>query len=266
MYIAIDDTYGPSTNTYSGYVTGERRTHVGVVFPDEHVDMVRSEIRRCIQHINETYSMSVAEMHFVDLFNRRKPWDILEGQINLAIFKAFTEIYKNYKWPVIISTLDKRTLADYGIDKIDGKIDDLDLSKVEDISVFILCCKIKKQYNSIERPLTIYIDEGRKAPGHVFGTKIFHNWRGDYKGFYQSSCEEPLLQMADLLAFCINRSTHLAMKERRSEVDNWFLEMVGGMSINCDDLKVVSAPANFDVNFFDGIHHEDRVEKGLEGK
>lgn len=35
MHIAIDDTYGPTVETNSSYVTGDRRTHVAVVFPDD---------------------------------------------------------------------------------------------------------------------------------------------------------------------------------------------------------------------------------------
>jgi hypothetical protein len=45
MFIAVDDTYGPEQNTGSVYVTGERRTHVAVVFRDTGFPAVADQSR-----------------------------------------------------------------------------------------------------------------------------------------------------------------------------------------------------------------------------
>jgi hypothetical protein len=44
MHIVVDDTYGPEGAAKSKFVTGDRRTHVAVVFPDSEVAYVRQQI------------------------------------------------------------------------------------------------------------------------------------------------------------------------------------------------------------------------------
>ena len=54
MHIAVDDTYGPKNFGKSKYVTGERRTSVGVVFKDDEVEYVRNQIRECLIEIGKS--------------------------------------------------------------------------------------------------------------------------------------------------------------------------------------------------------------------
>jgi hypothetical protein len=78
-----------------------------------------------------------------------------------------------------------------------------------------------------------------------------------------SSSEEPLLQISDLVAFCINRSTHLSMKATRTDIDNGFLEIVGDMRIRSDKLEPMIIPPDFTPEDFDRFHVVDRLLKGL---
>ena len=264
MHFAIDDTYGPEAPTVSRYVTGNRRTHVGVIFSDQEVDYVRGQVKNCLDYAGELLSDTVTEFHFVDLFNRKPPWDRLPDQRNLAFFEFFCRIYGQYRWPVILSTVDKRTLADHRVRALKGQVDGLDLSKMEDLSLLLLCLKLKVLHKASAEPLQLYIDEGRRRPGSAFGTTIFHDWSQPYSGLYASSTAEPLLQVADLVAFCVNRSTHLQMKAKRTEVDNWFLALVGSMGINSPDLRATRLPLDFGAAEFDELHRLDRIEKRLE--
>ncbi|NIC42212.1 hypothetical protein [Aquabacterium sp. A08] len=263
MHIAIDDTYGPEIATGSSFVTGDRRTHVAVVFPDEDVQDIRRQAAECLAEIAVLTGVVANEFHFVDIYNRKSPWDKLPDQANLRLFEFFASIYKHYRWPVLIQTIDTRTLGDHGIGGLAGIIDGLDLSDRADLSLVWLLIKLKIKFKKNPEPITLFIDEGRKKPGTQFGSKIFHDWQGSFSGCYSSSAAEPLLQVADFMAFCINRSTHLAMKSKRSDVDSWFLNLVGGMRMDCDDLKLHTLPKNFSVVDFDGLHVQDRVEKGL---
>jgi hypothetical protein len=231
---------------------------------DHEVNYIRQQVRNCLDYAGELLSDTVAEFHFVDLFNRKPPWDRLPAQANLTFFEFFCKIYEKYRWPVILSTVDKRPLADHRILKFEGRVDGLDLSKAEDLSLLFLCFKLKTQYKASGEPLQLYIDEGRRKPGSAFGTDIFYDWPTSYSGLYASSAGEPLLQLADLVAFCVNRSTHLAMKAKRSEVDNWFLALVSSMGINSPDLRTGLLPLNFGVAEFDELHRLDRIEKRLQ--
>jgi hypothetical protein len=53
------------------------------------------------------------------------------------------------------------------------------------------------------------------------------------------------------------------MKSARTEVDNWFMELVGGMGINSDDLTYSEFNENMSVIDFDEIHRADRKKKGI---
>lgn len=263
MHIAIDDTYGPEIQTQSRNVSGERRTHVAVIFNDEDVQDFREQIRGCLEEICKQISNKVTEFHFADIYNRKHPWDELPDGVNLKLFEFFSYIYSRYRWPVIIQTIDSRTLRDHGIEKFVGKIEGLDLSNNADLSLLWLLFKIRMRYKQSPAPIHLLLDEGRKKPGTQFGSMVFHDWPQTFIGSYASSTTEPLLQIADFIAFCINRSTHLAMKAKRTDIDNWFLRLVGGMKIDSEELVSTTLPSNFSAGDFDAVHNADREKKGL---
>ncbi|MDO8776172.1 MAG: hypothetical protein Q7K57_47195 [Burkholderiaceae bacterium] len=263
MHIAIDDTYGPEASGGSVFISGSRRTHVAVVFPDSDTKKIREQVAGCLEEIRRLTGVAAKEFHFVDIYNRNAPWNNLADHVNLQLFSFFALIYKRYQWPVVIQTIDNRTLKDHGIEKLVGKIEGLDLSKRSDLSLLLLLIKIKFEYKQKPEPIRLFIDEGRRRSGASFGAKIFHDWPLKFQGEFSSSVTEPLVQIADFIAFCINRSTHLATKKDRTEIDNWFLNLVGTMCINCKDLRLAAMPATFAVAEFDELHIADRVAKGL---
>ena len=266
MHIAIDDTYGPTVATNSEYVSGNRRTNVGIVFPDNDVKYIREQITNCLDFIKEEFSIEPGEFHFVEIYNRKSPWDKLPDKANLAIFEFFADIYQQYKWKVFIQTFDNRTLRDHGIDKIKGKINQFNLEKPSDLSLFWLLIKIKRFYFNSSENLNVFIDEGLGKPNSDVGHEVFHDYPNKYDGKFQSSHQEPLLQLADFIAFTVNRSTHLSMKNKRTDVDNWFLQLFNSMEINSSDLSKISIAgdySNFTVSQFDKAHEIDRSNKGL---
>jgi hypothetical protein len=262
MHIAIDDTYGPETRTDSRYVTGTRRTHIAIVFPHTDVDYYRSQIMTCLEEVNRSLGVKIGEFHFAHIFNRKPPWDALPEGVNLRLFESFAHIYSLYRWKVFVQTVDDRTLADHAI-QLKGKVEGIDLSERADLSLFLLLLKIKLEYKSKPEPITLLIDEGKRKPGTMIGNRIFYDWPEKVEGRYVSSGCEPLLQLADFLAYCINRSTYLATKRKRSASDNWFLNLVGGMEINSRDVSAVALPDDFTVEDFDRFHDLDRKGKGL---
>ncbi|EPE2229697.1 hypothetical protein ACSG4H_001623 [Cronobacter turicensis] len=111
--------------------------------------------------------------------------------------------------------------------------------------------------------LTIIMDEGIKQPREPFGYKYFPDRSSNYHGYYGSSKTEPLLQIADFMAYCINRTTYLAMKSERSYDDNYFLNIISSMNINSTDIKKSGLDTNFTIDNFDAFHENDRKSKGL---
>lgn len=263
MHIAIDDTYGPEVETKSEFVSGRRRTHVAAAFQDHEVDYVRQQIKGCLKEVNDSMGVRVDEFHFVDIYNRKSPWNRLTDQVNLGLFEVFAKIYSHYRWPVIVQTIDDRTLKDHGVERIRVEVDGLNLENPEDLSLLWVFLKIKNDRKLSDEPLCLIVDEGKKKAGSAISEKIFRNWPNRVSGLYASSKKEPLLQLADFLAFCINRCTHLSMKKNRTDIDNWFLELVGSMDINSDDIEKSKVSNDFTVKDFDAWHRKDRTEKGL---
>jgi hypothetical protein len=214
------------------------------------VSYCREQIADCLDYISNAFGVPARELHFVDIYNRNPPWDKLPDRANLGIFEAFASIYKQYRWPVFIQTIDDRTFRDHRIEGFSGKIEGLNLSDRNDISLLWLLLKLKTKHKAMPEPLTLYVDEGRKKAGISFGHQIFYDWPCKFMGQFASSAKEPLLQIADFIAFCLNRSTHLEMKDARTEIDNWFLNMVGHMGINSEDCQLRVVRTDFDVKDF----------------
>ena len=148
-------------------------------------------------------------------------------------------------------------------EQVFAKLDGLDLTNKTDLSLFLLLIKVKIKFKSNPSSINLIVDEGINEPGNTIGSLIFHDWPEPYSGVYSSSTEEPLLQLADFIAFCINRTNHLAMKTKRTNIDDWFLNLVGRMEIDCVDFKPTVLPVDFTVEDFDFVHSQDKAEKGL---
>lgn len=264
MHIAIDDTYGPADHGTSRYVTGKRRTQVGVLFKDSEVEHIREQVRNCLDFLRERIGERLGEFHFVDIYNRKGVWQRTEQGLNLRLFEAFAEIYSSYRWPVMVQTVDKRTVADLkGLNKA-LVFEGLNPNDYSHVALSLLCLRIRMRFKTTNEPLTLLLDEGLKKAGKPFGDQLFKNWPTTFVGRFASSKSEGLLQIADFLAFCVNRNTHLALKSQRTELDQWFMQIVSHMRINSADLSPFFAKPNFSGDDFDEFHRRDRTLRGVE--
>lgn len=263
MYICIDDTYGPEASSVSRYVTGARRSHVAVIFEDNEVDSVRNETNDLLKYFNSK-GIEANEFHFTDIYNRRGAWKKAENFENFEAIELFSKMYAEKKWPVKIQTIDNRTFKDHGYNPPKIKVDSLDTSKRSDLSLFALIfIHIKPLIEDIPGEIRLILDEGRRKAGTKFGYRIFSDLKNRYSGSYESSKDEPLLQMADFIAFIINRSTHLSLKTDRSEMDYKFLRIIENIDINCSGIVKTTSEKNYSIDDFDKIHDLDRLSKGL---
>ena len=120
--------------------------YVPDLFPDEEVEEYRSQIRACLEEVGILASKVPREFHFSKIYNRASPWNELPDGTNLRLMEFFAFIYEQYHWPVVIQTIDDRTLQEHGIEKLIGRIDGLDLSNRSDLSLLWLLFKIKQRY------------------------------------------------------------------------------------------------------------------------
>lgn len=261
MYIAIDDTYGPSDGPKSRYVTGARRTWVAVEFDDDEVEELRSSIQNTLRAISSQFNISIQEFHFTDIYNRRSPWDQLPDQETLQIIEEFADLYFRHNWIVHIQTIDERTLEDHGIKSIIANVEGLNLENRDELALFFMLSKIKSR-NENTLNINLIIDEGLKKPNHAIGNLMFDSYV--FNGSFQSSSNDPLLQIADFLAFSINRSTYLALKDKRTDMDIWFLDLIASMKINSKDINYFSINENSSHDDLDYALKKHRWEIGIE--
>jgi hypothetical protein len=265
LSIAVDDTYGPDRPTGSRYITGTRRTHVAVVFQQCDVEHVRDQIRKALVHLGRRLGSAPAEFHFTDLYNRRGVWRGLPPGKNLDLLEVFARLYRHFRWKVYVQTVDNYTIRDWPQLLRFGGIDGLNPKESRaDLSLLLLCLQIRIAYTATRPPIRLYVDQGKPGRNAPFGDQLFRAWGDSYSGQFESSTAEPLLQVADFVAFCINRATYLGTKAQRSNVDTDFLRMVEFMQINCDRLVRWKTKADFTVADFDEAFRNDRSEKGLQ--
>lgn len=263
MHVAIDDTYGPEGIIPTKYVTGARRTYVAVEFPDEQVDYIRQNVRNCLGWLEGKLGSPLSELHFSDIYNRRGPWKSWRNGENLRVVSFFAEIYRLHRWRVHIQTVDDRTFADHSIDPT-GNVDGIDLSERDGRALFLLLLKVREAMPLPPEPLVVRVDAGRAKAGSLFASKIFRHWGNLYDGKYENSHADPLLQVADFLAFSVNRSTHLATKSTITEIDKEFLDLVVDMDIRSSDIVRFASTMGSIREDLDRFHLEDRIAKGLE--
>lgn len=263
MHLVIDDTYGPKTNGQSRYVTGNRRTCVALRFKDDEVEYVRNQLKECLAHVSSIIGKPLTEFHFTEIFNRRGQWAQTEDGLNLKIFGFFAELYSIKRWPVMLQTVDDRTFVGHNVSNWAGKIDGLDLTDRYTQSLVLLCMRFQRELPECEEPLTVLVDQGLRKPGAPFGKTLFREWKGQFRGEYVASTE-PLMQLTDFVAYCINRSTVLQIKSNRSKTDLYFLRMIEMMNLNTTDLQFHKLPASFNAQDIDELHRLDRVAKVLE--
>jgi hypothetical protein len=273
MHVAIDDTYSSNVHSNSRFVTNNRRTHVAVLIPDEIASEVREAIKGMLEETNNLLGLNINEFHFAEIYNRTGAWSSVDSSANLGLISVFCEFYSHYKFEFIISTIDDRTLKDHGI-KLSGNFKEFDFSNRHHQSLFFLLVKIKNKFINNPCQLDILIDEGvgnaKTIPsdGINGSSAIFGNYGDNAICTYLSSNDEPLLQLADFIAFIINRLTILSFKENRTDLDNIFYEMICNMNLNSNDLYIETFPdirryADVNLDTFDYVHYQDRAIKKL---
>lgn len=260
MFIVLDDTYSGEIDTKSRFVTKERRTWVAVEFSDQEVSDLRLQIRECLESMQEEHP-AIREFHFTSIYNGRDGWETVPGPIRLKIIEFFAHQYSKYRWRVHIQTIDEHTFFDHGIFGFEGTVDGLDLSDRPTICLLKLMCAVKNRLD--KSPHTYLVDAGLVKIGTDAFPSLFHDRPGTTSKFANSE-DEPLLQIADFLAFMINRTSHVLTKKRMSKGDKDFIEVVSLLNLNSHDVATMKIdPDKHNVDHFDYELWQDRSAKGL---
>lgn len=232
--VYIDDTASASQTTNSKYLTEDRRTYVAVIFTEEERKEADEQLKGCIEEINIQFAAD--EFHFTDIYSGTKKFKGIDIDIRLSLFRVFVYIYNQYRWPIIIQTVNDRTLLEHGIRMVDIRAEGFNFADNSDVALFMLLiqCKNYLQDNikKYDLPVDFVIDAGKQKADTFQKVSLLSGVSVNSALSYKSSHDDVLIQIADFIAFCVNRIQMIAVKENKSRVDKEFLKIMSDMKFN----------------------------------
>jgi hypothetical protein len=200
----------------------------------------RSDIREVLEQfpgaLDELSRLAPArEFHFGDIYAGRKEFDGLPIAVRLALFEFMATIFRTYRFPVIVQTLDPSSLGEirrWG--KFPDSIGPFNLARPADAALFFLLLRVKShlQEQAGSGLARVFIDEGYKNNGIAIRIPTFEEVFADgLLCFAKSSSIHPI-QLADFAAFCMNRTQLLLGKEQLSDLDGALLEILSPIAWN----------------------------------
>jgi len=228
--IFIDDSGNPGIQTENMYDSIDHKSWYAVILTAEQRIEAHSFMAALIKENFDFYGAK--EFHFTDIFSGVKEYKGVPLAIRMEIFEHFAMIFRDMKYPILHMTM---TSADYERSKImlpEGKhlIDGFDMSRHEDLTLcyLLLRCHYFLKTKSIGfPPIEVVIDAGRQKDG---STQRMNEFRSDFidrEIRYVASEKEPMLQLADYVAFCLNRAYWLQNKSESTDLDIAWLEIFG---------------------------------------
>lgn len=139
----------------------------------------------------------------------------------------------------------------------------------DDLALYFLQLRLKEWLEenkaTYSTPIDIIIDEGRQKAGSCRDSILSSKIVTKNKIRYRRSSDEPLLQVADFIAFCHNRTQWILGKEERNKSDILFMDIFREASFNIINLPKIRINEinDFTRDDFDYFHFQDKTEKNL---
>ena len=226
--IFIDDSGNPGTQTENKYDSTDRKSWYAIVLTAEQHNRAQSIMKGFLaQNVKE---FGVNEFHFTDIFSGIKAYKGVPVKRRMKIFEDFAELFREMKYPILHMSM---ASEDYRRSKIQlpkGKhmIDGFNMSRHEDFSLCYLllrCHYFLKANWKGSPPVEVTIDAGRQKDGSTQVMDEFKSTFIDRAIRYVASEKEPMLQLADYAAFCLNKGYWLQNKNVRTDFDIEWLKI-----------------------------------------
>jgi len=213
--IVIDDSGSPGSKIESQFLTNIRKTWVAVLINDEQIKTVKHDL----YYINDLLNKkNIDELHLTDLINGNNNYKIFNQETKLNILKAICMFYKEYQFPFFVQTTNPETLTENGLVIKIKKLQygTLDIANHEHQGLVLLFLRIiqyLKDNNKLDEDIDFIIDEDSKnKPGKVLKVPILLETNKTWIPRFESSKNEKLLQIADFVAYSVNRSQTTIVK------------------------------------------------------
>lgn len=217
------------------------------------------------------------ELHFSDVYGGRRKWNGVPVDARVEIFDLMTGIFEAFQLPVIFQTVSRSMYLDHIelFSRTQVKPGQFwDIKSIAHFGLLLTCFQISKHFDRLQKehphdfpqPLPAYVDEGLAKAGAEVGLP---NWGSAIQGrklTFQSSIDNPGLQLADFAAFSISRTQWLAAKQEKgtpiNEADQHVMSVSGRLNLLNLDMVAID-PVSFSRDDYEDYLKRDRVEKGL---
>lgn len=237
-YIFIDDTGTSGLQSKSEFDSTDSKSWFALILTNEQKEYCNIQMKDCLDILKKKYKAN--EFHFSDIYAGRGAFKDISFNERMNIFWMFAEVHKEERYPMLTQTFSK---ADFERNKLinieNSLIDGFNLKKESDFSLYHLLLRIKTFLNSNEYdvPFEIIIDEGKQNKDTSQPCKLFENKLLNNTLLYKSSESEPLLQLIDFVAYCLNRNKWILQNNSKKERDIDFLKMCSYANFNVLNLK-----------------------------
>lgn len=247
--IYIDDTGTSGLKSKSAYDSEKSVSWFAIVLTSEERLFAEVQMKDCLYELKQIYNAS--EFHFKDIYNGRKEFEGIDLDARLKIFHLFADVYRRMEYPLLMQTFSPEEYSRNSLTNNAGKqkIDGFDLNNSKDFALYHLLLRIKGYLNSngYSYPVEIIIDEGRQKKNSVQPCNLFTNNQLKIGLQYKSSKEEPLLQLIDFAAYCLNRVKWIMQNNSKKSIDKTFMEICSYANFNTINMKKGYVDVNVDM-------------------
>ena len=224
--IYIDDT-GTPQKSLSKYDPGNWKSWVAVAFNNRERLEISHLIRNFRGHLNRKWK--IGEFHFTDIFSGKNEFEKVDLEDRIEIFYFFAHIYKNYKCPIRIQSLNdddiiRNKMTSFRKVKLPG----YDLNDNSQFCLWILLIRLKNDdliRKNYSRPLEIFVDAGKQKPNTAQKSTEVKGFAVNSQIQYIDSGSDYLMQFTDFIAFCLNRHRWILMNNKKSESDKLIMQI-----------------------------------------
>lgn len=268
-YILFMDDTGFNKGRGAQVLNDEKSTMCGLLIKEDDLQNVFQDIAKQTSLLEEKYGIS--EFHFTDMYMRKNGFEAIEGEDSLSFIKAFKDIIKKYDIKILTQTVTGKMIEENpelfkGLDQILSSLEFRTKGdyKNQGYAYLLNLMNIKKYLESQKGYSTLPIvvcDEGLKKDGSEVKLKGLFFY--DINLHFESSSEDPFLQLADFSAWALSRTKQTVDKakdKKMRDFENFILSEIEGIVPNYVNLKSSSVNAD-NVKAYDEIYNHLTKEK-----
>ena len=271
----IDDAGTPGAMSKSAFLDKSRKSWCAVIVPERAAEPLSRDVQIFLRGVKQDYGVN--ELHFADVYGGRGGWRTVPVAKRIEVFDLMTMVFEGFSLPVIFQTVSQSMYTDHArfFSRAIAKLDEFwNINSIPHFGLLLTCYEISENFDYLKveypsdfpRPLPAYVDEGlAKAGAEV----KLPNWEHAIEGrklTFQSSVDNPGLQLADFAAFSISRSQWIAAKQEKEapnrDADRHIMSISGKLNVfNLPRVEI--DPASFSREDYERFLRRDRAAKGL---